>query len=193
MTQSFHDRLAWLRERYRKLGRIPSCRELAQEWGVSSTAVWKVIDRLHEHGYLQKEGNRWLPDENFFARPMAPSYIPAGVPNEQLQDDGNEGFIIDHFLVDNPSRTVLYTVRGDSMIDAGIQDGDVAVLELSSQAREGDIVAAYVDGKLTLKKLARISGEYVLIPCNKMYPVIKPERTLEIYGVLVGLARKYGR
>jgi len=191
MSQLFHERLADLRDRFQREQRIPSCRELAKDWSVSSTAVWKLFARLREHGYLKQEGNRWLPDTAFFARAMAPATIPAGEPVELPSDDGDEGFVIDQYLVDNPSRSVLYTVRGDSMIDAGIHDGDVAVLELRSQAKEGDIVAAYVDGKLTLKKLARMNGKYVLIPCNKMYPVIRPERTLEIYGVLVGLVRKY--
>ncbi len=191
MSQLFHERLADLRERHRRLGRLPSCRELASEWHVSATAVWKVLDRLREHRYLDKEGNRWVPAERFFSRTLAPSTIPAGVPAEQFEEAEGEGFVIDQYLVEHPSKTVLYTVRGDSMIDAGIQDGDVAVLERTGVAREGDIVAAYVDGRLTLKKLARISGTFVLVPCNKMYPVIRPEHTLEIYAVLVGLVRKY--
>lgn len=103
---------------------------------------------------------------------------------------GAEGFVVDEYLVDTPSRTILVPVRGESMKGAGIFDGDLAVVERERRANPGDIVAALVDGEVTLKMLAKRVGETVLLPANPDYPVIKPEGSLEILGVMVGLVRK---
>jgi len=82
-------------------------------------------------------------------------------------------------------------VKGDSMIEAGIQPGDIAVVEKRHDARAGDLVVAIVDGEFTLKTLAREKGDYVLQPANPAYPVIRPKGSLEIFGVVVGVVRKY--
>jgi repressor LexA len=98
---------------------------------------------------------------------------------------------IDDYLVSHPSSTILIPIKGDSMIDAGIHAGDIAVIEKRYSANAGDIVVAVVDGEYTIKTLAREKGAYVLLPANKDYPIIRPQETLEIFGVLVGLIRKY--
>ena len=97
---------------------------------------------------------------------------------------------IDDYLIERPSQTVLVRVKGDSMIDAGIFDGDLAVVEKRSAARRGDIVIAIVDNQFTLKRLDLERGRFILCPENKAYPIIRPEGTLEIFGVMVGLVRK---
>ena len=76
------------------------------------------------------------------------------------------------------------------MIDAGIFEGDLVVVEKRAAAQKGDIVVAIVDNQFTLKRLDLESGRFVLKPENKAYPVIRPEGTLEIFGVMVGLVRK---
>ena len=76
------------------------------------------------------------------------------------------------------------------MIDAGILDGDLVVVEKVPSAKRGDIVVAIVDGEFTLKRLDLDRGRFVLKPENKGYPVIRPEGALEIFGVMVGLVRK---
>ena len=77
------------------------------------------------------------------------------------------------------------------MIEAGIHDGDVAVVEKRNLANVGDIVVAIVDNEFTLKTLDKERGKYILRPANQAYPVIRPQGTLEIFGVLIGLIRKY--
>jgi repressor LexA len=76
------------------------------------------------------------------------------------------------------------------MQDAGILDGDLAVVEKRGSARRGDIVVAIVDSQFTLKRLDLERGRFILRPENKAYPVIRPEGALEIFGVMVGLVRK---
>jgi repressor LexA len=77
------------------------------------------------------------------------------------------------------------------MIDAGIHDGDIAIVEKRNLANVGDIVVAIVDDNFTLKTLAKEGGKYILRPANPAFPVIRPQGSLEIFGVLVGLIRKY--
>ncbi|HET9664606.1 MAG TPA: S24 family peptidase, partial [Burkholderiales bacterium] len=102
-----------------------------------------------------------------------------------------ETLSIDECLVTHPSRSVLITVKGDSMIDAGIHPGDVVVVEKRVAANVGDIVVAIIDNEFTLKRLGKEKGRVVLRPENKAYPVIHPKEGAEIFGVVVGLFRRY--
>jgi len=97
---------------------------------------------------------------------------------------------IDDYLIERPSQTVLIRVKGDSMMDAGIFDGDLVVVEKRPSAHKGDIVVAIVDNQFTLKRLDLEDGKFVLRPENKAYAVIRPEGSLEIFGIMVGLVRK---
>ena len=98
---------------------------------------------------------------------------------------------IDVFLIPRPSNTVLVKIRGDSMIEAGIFDGDIAIVEKRHAANLGDKVVAIVDGEYTLKTLAKDKQGFLLQPENASYAPIRPLEGLEIYGVMVGLIRKY--
>ena len=79
------------------------------------------------------------------------------------------------------------------MIDAGIHEGDVVVVEKRSTANIGEIVVAIIDNEFTLKRLQKVQGKIVLKPENKAYPVIRPKGDLEIFGVVVGQFRKNGK
>src|ERR1043165_7048256 len=100
------------------------------------------------------------------------------------------GLKIGEYPIERPSQTVLIRVKGDSMVDAGILEGDLVVVEKTASAKRGDIVVAIVDGQFTLKRLDLDRGQFVLKPENKAYPVIRAEGALEIFGVMVGLVRK---
>jgi repressor LexA len=98
----------------------------------------------------------------------------------------------DVFGISRPKRHQLWVLRvkGDSMVDAHILDGDLAVLE-RREPRPGDIIAALVDGtESTLKRLLHIRGKPVLRAENKRYRDIVPEQRLECQGVLVGVIRQ---
>ena len=79
------------------------------------------------------------------------------------------------------------------MIDAGILEGDLVVVEQQHAANVGDIVIAIVDDEFTIKYLERERGAFVLKPANKAYPTIRPKGKLEIFGVMVGLVRRVER
>ena len=113
----------------------------------------------------------------------------AGLP-DPVSDDEPDAVTLDDYLIERPSQTVLVRVKGDSMIDAGIYEGDLVVVEKRAAAQKGDIVVAIVDNQFTLKRLDIEDGAFVLKPENKAYPIIRAEGALEIFGVMVGLVRK---
>jgi repressor LexA len=157
----------------------------------SKSAVKKVLERLEGTGMLERTSDGdWAPSERFFDRAIATQPVPAGMPIS-ADSDVHEQITIDRFLIQQPNKTVLIRVKGDSMVDAGIHDGDLAVVERKTEATQGDIVVAVVDDQFTLKTLARDKDGYHLLPANPNYPVIRPNGKLEIFGVLVGLVRKY--
>lgn len=107
--------------------------------------------------------------------------IRAGLP-EQASEDSSSVVTIDRCLIARPSKTSLVRVKGESMKDAGILAGDLAVIEWRTSAKVGDVVAAVVDGELTLKYLARDKGGYYLQPANEAYSPIHAKGRLEISG-----------
>jgi repressor LexA len=184
--------LSCLQDYYAEWKSIPSYAALCEVFGIASKSwVKAILNRLAEAGYLERTPDGvWIPSPLFFARPLAESAVQAGMPVTVSATQG-EHFVIDEMLIENPSRSVLIPVKGDSMIEAGIHDGDVAVVEKRLTANIGDIVVAIVDDQFTLKTLDKEAGKFVLRPANPAYPVIRPESSLEIFGVLVGLIRKY--
>ena len=152
-----------------------------------------MLLRLVEQGYLKRTVDEvWVPAERFFERKLSDAPVVAGLPTF-VSNVTADPFMIDQFLVNNPSKTILVPVQGDSMINAGINDGDVVVVELGSTANNGDIVVAAVDDQFTVKTLGKKRGKVVLLPANDSYPIIRPKESLEIIGVIVGLIRKYGK
>lgn len=149
-----------------------------------------MVLRLKAGGFLESSPDRRLkPGRRFFERPIAGS-VRAGHPGPAAEA-APEAMTIDDHLVPHPARSVLVKVKGDSMVDAGIHAGDTVIVEKRVTANAGDIVVAIVDNEFTLKRLAREKGRIVLRPENKAYPVIRPEGHVEIFGVVVGLFRKY--
>jgi repressor LexA len=113
---------------------------------------------------------------------------------QQASDVQPELLRIDDYLIEKPSQTILFPVRGDSMVDLGILEGDMVIIERSNSASVGQVVLGIVDNEFTLKVLAKDQDGYYLEARNEKrsadYPPIRPEQKLEIYGFYVGLIRK---
>ncbi len=189
------DYLDRLRDYYAENRRIPSMQRIAELMQFASkTASRKLLERLAVAGFVQRtpDEDAWIPAGRFFERPLAGGTVHAGYP-DLIEGVGADPFLIDDYLVRNPSRTVMIPVRGDSMIEAGIHDGDIVAVERTTEARPGDFVVAVVDNEFTLKELAVEDGQNVLRPHNTAYPVIRPAGRLEIFGVMVGLVRRVQR
>ena len=156
----------------------------------SKSAVAALVARLKLAQFLDSTPEKRLkPGRRFFERPIFDS-VRAGSPHP-AGDMRHDTVTIDEYLVRQPSSTVLVTVKGDSMIDSGIMEGDTVVVEKRNMANIGDMVIAIVDNEFTLKTLGNEKGKFVLIPANPAYPVIRPQGDLEIFGVVVGQFRKY--
>jgi len=149
-----------------------------------------MLARLKADRYLKSTPDKRLkPGPRFFERDVAESVragTPTGVPDPVL-----DTLTIDAHLISQPSKTVLVKVKGDSMLEAGILDGDTVVVEKRASANVGDIVVAIIENEFTLKRLAREKGRLILRPENKAHPIIRPKEDLEIFGVVVGQFRNY--
>ena len=188
------DYLSKLQNYYAKHHGFPSYARLCNVLGLAAkSAVNKVLLRLAEQGYLKRTVDEvWVPVESFFERKLSDTPVVAGLPTF-VSNVTADPFMIDQFLVNKPSKTILVPVQGDSMINTGINDGDVVVVEIGPTANTGDIVVAAIDDEFTVKTLGKKRGKAILLPANDSYPVIQPEGSLEIIGVVVGLIRKYGK
>lgn len=171
---------------------IPSYSVLASLWGISAKSwVSECVKRFEDAGFLDWTPDKQLkPGRRFFERRVADSPVQAGLPNPALSDGYDYVSSVDEYVVRVPSKTVLLKVKGDSMIDAGIHEGDMLVVEKGPHANVGEIVVAIVDNEFTVKYLDREKGGFVLKPANKAYPVIRPRGRLEIFGVMAGLVRR---
>lgn len=184
--------LALLQSYYADHRVLPSYAGIGALVGLRSKAsVAGMVQRLKAEELLESAPDRRLkPGRRFFERDVADN-VRAGAPSAAAQTVPDT-LMIDAHLVPSPARSTLIRVKGDSMIDAGILDGDTVVVEKRA-ASVGDIVVAIVDNAFTLKILAREKGRFVLRPANKAYAVIRPREDLEIFGVVTGLFRKYGK
>lgn len=183
--------LSKLQDYYATHGVVPPYSTLMLVVGLrSKSPVAALVTRLKMAGFLESTPDKRLrPGKRFFERRFYES-VHAGFPNP-AQDHQHDTLTIDEYLVAHPSKTVLITVKGDSMNGAGIQAGDVVVVEKRSNAKVGDIIIAIIDNEFTLKYLDKEKSGYVLRPANLAYPVIRPKGELEIFGVVVGQFRKY--
>lgn len=190
---NLHDYLGPLQDYFARHQVIPSVTELATLWRLEARSwAHRMAQRLKDEGYLEMSpGRRLRPGARFFERPIADT-VRAGLPASANDRSYDNSLSIDRYLIDKPSETELFQVRGDSMTGAGIQEGDFVVIERRSMAHPGEIVLARVDGEFTLKTLARDQQGYWLEAANPAYAPIRPTEGLEIHGVMVGLFRKTG-
>ncbi len=186
------EHLAKLRDYYAEARRIPTQQRIADLIGFSKPAARKFLERIEAEGFITRtpDDDAWIPAYRFFERALADATVQAGHP-VATEGVAAEPFFVDDYIVRQPSKTVMVTVKGESMTEAGINDGDVAVVERDITAKVGDFVVAIVDNEFTLKELGSERGQFVLKPHNKAFQVIRPKGQLEIYGVLVGIIRRY--
>lgn len=185
--------LARLRDHYARHGTMPSYAGIGEVVGFrAKNAAVKLAKRLTERGFLKAApGGKIAPTARFFELPLVDAKVRAGAPDVIGEQLNAELVTLDAFLVDSPSKTVLVPVKGDSMIEAGILEGDLAVVERSETARSGQFVVAVVDDEFTLKELRHDGRRSVLVPHNPRYSVIRPSQTLQIFGIVRGVVRRY--
>lgn len=196
--------LEFLAQFQAKKGFAPTLREIANGTGHRAVSTIHVIIRnLIDKGYIQKvDGNSrvlQIKDENIISTFMGiePSmdlplmgYIAAGKPLEP-HTDPNATFQVSASMLSGKKTSYVLQVKGESMIEDGILDGDFVVIEKVNQATNGEIVVALVDDNLaTLKRFYKEGEQIVLKPANSNMQPIYP-KTLRIQGRVVGLVRKF--
>ena len=185
------DYLGKLQDYYTEHGILPPYSTIMSLLGYKSKSpVAALIARLRLLDYLESTPQKRLkPGKRFFERTVFNS-VRAGMPSP-AEDTSSESLTIDQYLVNQPSNTILVTVKGESMAGEGIMPGDTVVVEKRNLAQVGDLVIAIVDNEFTLKRLGRDKGGFVLHPANPDFPTIRPKGNLEIFGIVVGQFRKY--
>jgi SOS regulatory protein LexA len=196
MAETTADRthLEKLRSYWKRHHTFPSMAKLCDVVGLSSTAsVFDLVTRLKDAGFVERVEGRIAPTKKFFGRPLV-GQVRAGLPQPAPEDDDFELLTIDDYLVQEPNRTFLAKVKGDSMRDASLLDGDLVVVQQNCVTKVGDIVVAVVDGQVTVKHLRQQpDGRFFLQAANPAFADILPTGELEILGVVVGQFRSYRR
>jgi repressor LexA len=190
--------LSFIRSCVEERGTAPSLREIMGHFGFSSPAtVDGHLRLLEQKGVLQREtgkarnirlAERSAAGSNFLRVPLL-GMIPAGMPEGQEQQS-ERCISVDPDTIELPrsARTFALEVRGDSMTGAGIFDRDIVIMELA-EPRHRDIVAALIDGDVTLKRFLVQRGRPFLRAENPNYPDLIPARELVIQGVFRALIR----
>src|SRR3989344_2261372 len=147
------DRLSAIKKFFRKNRRLPSYSEMLKLFNISSkNAVFKIINKLIDLGFIEKDSKKLSPTKKFFALPLL-GIIKAGFPI--LTEENKDYLTIDDYLIENPQTSFLLKVSGDSLIGVGIFEGDIVIVERKKDVTTGSIVLAQIDNEWTLKIWAK--------------------------------------
>ncbi len=198
LTERQKEIVDFVRDYRARKGISPTQREICERFGFSSFGtLQKHIRLLLDKGALVRDWNKrrslLIPAERAVARAVELPLlgrIAAGSPIESLP--GDETVSVPESLIRRGDHFVL-RVRGDSMIEDGIYDGDLVVVQRRESAVNGEMVAALVSGETTLKRFFREpAGIIRLQPANeRLQPLLVDESSVRIQGVVVGLMRRY--
>ena len=180
-----------LRQFLEKEGHFPSYGQMLSLFNYNSkNAVFGVINKLHEHGFVTKRKGRVIPTARLKGCVRVLGSVQAGFPSpaeEELVDT----ITIDEYLIQRPEATYMLTIKGDSMIEAGIVTGDIILVERGGTPKSGDIVVAQVDDEWTVKYYIKDTTGVRLDAANAKYKSIRPKRSLVIGGIVKAVIRKY--
>ncbi len=182
----------------REKGFAPSIHEIGRQFKIASTnGVSDHLKALEKKGYIRRVGKRAIEIVNALGRTalVATREVPilgkvaAGKP--LLSEENIEGVIT---IPDDmgSGKTFALQVKGDSMIDAGILDGDRVIVKQQGTAENGEIVCAVINGEATLKRFFKKDGVITIKAENEKYaPIVVSEGEFRIAGRIVGLLRKF--
>ncbi|MCX6703163.1 MAG: transcriptional repressor LexA [Candidatus Zambryskibacteria bacterium] len=176
---------------YAKQKRMPNYQEIMDLVGFKSkNAVYKLINKLIDEGVVTKDSKGKLAPTRMMDEIPLLGLVEAGIPT--FAEEGMlDTLSLDNYLVKHRDSTYLLEVKGDSMIDEGIKEGDLVIVERRGDAKEGDIVIAEVDGGWTMKYYRKKGNQVYLMPANRNYKPIYPEYDLKIAAIVKGVIRKY--
>jgi len=195
--------LDFIKVYYSKKQLFPTFDEMKTNLNIKSkSGIHKLLSSLQEKGYIKKTPHKARALEltnikdnvSFIQETEVPflGRIAAGNPIEAITGSF-EQISVPNYLINNKDEHFTLEVNGDSMIDEGIFDGDIVVINKTQIANTGDIVVALIDqNEVTLKKFRSFKNSIALEPANKNYKTrIFGEDRVKIQGILVGLIRKF--
>lgn len=174
---------------YQRYKRMPGYSEMCDIFGFASkNAVAKVVEKLIDEGFVRKDARgKLVPIALNEEVPML-GYVEAGFPSP-AEEMALDRISIEELLLGTKEKMYLLRVKGLSMKDAGIYEGDLLLVERIGQAKVGSIVVANLDGEWTVKYLREKKGKKYLEAANEDYPDLWPEQSLEIGGVVRSVIR----
>jgi repressor LexA len=188
--------LDYIRTYQKEFGTYPTYREIMTSIGVNSVnSVCQYLKQLEEKGEIEvikNKGYRLTRREESETPGMC--FLPllgavqAGGPN--ATQEAEETISMPESFIAKPARTFILRVQGDSMVDAGLHEGDSVIVE-RREAKVGEIVVALLNGENTVKRLVDQKGKLYLKAENPEHQDIYPENEWTIQGVVVGLWRRY--
>jgi repressor LexA len=212
LTKKQHELLLFLEERIAQSGVTPSFEEMKNKVGLKSkSGIHRLISALEDRGFIKK-----LPfkaraieilkspnirskslntyddtlDKHIVELPVV-GRIAAGLPIEAIET-GESSLFVSKFLTKG-SESFILEIKGESMIDAGINDGDFAIIKKQSSANNGEIVVALTDeNEATLKRFRKRGDTIALEAANELFETrIYSAGQISIQGILIGLIRQY--
>ncbi len=180
-----------LRLFYKTNRRMPTYSEMMKLFGYrSKAAVFYAVQKLIQDGFIEKDRHGRLIPKNLYGNIGLLGYVEAGFPSpaeEELVDTMS----LDEYLIANKEATFMLKVKGDSMINAGIMEGDMVLVERGKTPKVGQIVIAQIDGDYTMKYYRIKNGEAYLEPANEKYPNIYPTTDLRVEAIVSAVIRRY--
>lgn len=188
---NIRDKANALRAFFLQEKRMPGYNEMLRLFNYrSKNAVHGLLMQLAQKGYVIKTRGKIALASKALGKVKLLGLIQTGFPSpaeEELLDTVS----LDEFLVERPDAIFMLKVSGDSMIDAGIHQGDMVLVERGVEPKSNDIVIAQVDGEWTMKYFVKDANGVRLEPANKKYKIIRPKDSIEIGGVVRTVIRKY--
>lgn len=201
LTEKQEAVLKFIEEYQLAYGKSPTLREMREHFNVSSdNSILKHLKALREKGFIQKDDKprgigllqsvKQKLSGGSISLPILGS-IPAGGP--VMSEEYVSGWMsVGEDLAKKADEHFLLKVTGNSMIDAGIFEGDLVIVNTKKEEKDGDIVVALVDNENTLKRLIKREGKAYLKAENKDYKDIHPVEELSVQGIVTSLIRQYG-
>lgn len=184
--------LKFLRDKITEEGRPPTLREIGERFGFKSTGTTRDhLRNLSQKGYIKLRSRQARAIE--LVKPLALripilGQIMAGMPDLAFEEI--EGYISwDDFLSHQDRQIFALKIKGDSMIEKGIHEGDLAIIRRQRLADDGDIVAALIDQEATIKILKKRGESFILAPANDAYPEIR--KAFTILGKVIAVIKKF--
>ena len=188
MIQDYQKKILSFYETYK---RMPGYAEIMKLTGFKSkNAVYKLINKLVDLGVLNKDSQGKITLNASMDEVPFLGYVEAGLPS-LAEEDLLDTIDLDKYLIPHKENSYILEVKGDSMIEEGIKEGDYVIVEKKNEAKDGEIVIAEVDGGYTMKFFKKKGSVIFLRPANKDFKDIYPTESFAIGAIVQGGIRKY--